>query len=138
MCFVPNELNWTNLVYFLNLSDVCPGPCQHIFAQKLGCAGIILLALTLTGLKISGKWYKIIYFYFSIYSTCTINMTTPNLLEDQWNKKSHKTVLSAQPIFILQALPLVFLFLIVRSHHERFHMCSKNFFLIVITIKRWQ
>ncbi|XP_069442605.1 killer cell lectin-like receptor subfamily B member 1 isoform X1 [Ovis canadensis] len=35
--------------------NVCRGPCQHKFAWKLGCAWIILLALTLIGLKLSER-----------------------------------------------------------------------------------
>ncbi|XP_077024030.1 killer cell lectin-like receptor subfamily B member 1 [Tamandua tetradactyla] len=33
--------------------NVCQGPCWHLFALKLGCAGTFLLALTVIGLSIS-------------------------------------------------------------------------------------
>lgn len=139
LLFVPDGLNWVNLVCFLNVSDVCQGPPWHKFALKLGCAGITLLSLAVIWLSISGKWCKIIYilfYFFNLYhkySSILASLGHPKewrQVTDQWRRRQlqNRASNSAQPI---GALPnrssLIFLPNGSDSLHRGFYMCSKKF-----------
>lgn len=117
-------------MYFLNFSDICQGPPWHQLALKLGCTGVILLTLTVIGLSISGKWFKIICFrihilFLSQILEYQIIWPPPNLAKDRWKKNNYKTMFLTMlsPNLLCELQPFGFLFLIVLIIFMRYFRC---------------